>query len=72
LHGEPVTARVLGFVGLSQSFGGFAAASIGLLGWLLFLVLLCGVLSGPVMAGDRRADGARVRGVIEMLAVAGL
>ena len=71
---EPVTARVVtaGFMGLSRSFDGFgAAASIGFLGLLLVLALLCGVLVNSVMAGNGRADGARVRGVIATLAVVG-
>ena len=71
---EPTTVRVItaGFMGLSQSFDEFAgAATVGFLGLLLVLLLLCGLLVSSVMAGNGRAQGARVRGVIETLAVVG-
>ena len=61
-----------GFMGLSQSFDEFAAAaSIGFLGLLLVLLLLCGVLVNSVMAGNGHAGGSLVRGVIGTLAVVG-
>ena len=72
--GESATARVLtaAFMSPADGFGGFdAAARIGFIGLLLVLVLLCGVLVNSVMAGNGRTEGARVRGVIETLAVVG-
>jgi hypothetical protein len=71
---ETVTARVLttAFMTSGEAYGGFdTAARIGFIGLLLVLVLLCGVLVNSVMAGNGRAEGARVRGVIETLAVVG-
>lgn len=71
---EPQTRRVLivGFQALSEPGGGFGvAAGIGFLGLLVILLLLCGVLVNSVIAGQGRAEHARVRGLIGALAAVG-
>ena len=70
---KQVTARVLtvGFMSLSEPVGQFGtAATIGFLGLLLVVLLLCGVLVNSVLAGNGR-EGARVRGALGTLAVIG-
>ena len=70
---EQVTARVLtvGFMTSSESTDGFGtAATIGFLGLLLVVLLLCGLLVNSVILGNGR-DGGRVRGLLGTLAIIG-
>jgi len=70
---EQVTARVLtvGFMSPSETTDGFGtAATIGFLGLLLVVLLLCGVLVHSVLLGNG-GEGARVRGVLGTLAIIG-
>ena len=70
---EQVTARVLtvGFVSPTESTDGFGtAATIGFLGLLLVVLLLCGVLVNSVMLGIG-GEGSRVRGLLGTLAIIG-
>ena len=70
---EQVTARVLtvGFMTPSGSTDGFGtAATIGFLGLLLVVLLLCGVLVNSVLLGNG-GEGSRVRGVLGTLAIIG-
>jgi hypothetical protein len=70
---KQVTARVLtaGFMSASEPVDGFGtAATIGFIGLLLVVLLLCGVLVNSVIWGNGR-ESARLRNVIGTLAVIG-
>ena len=70
---KQVTARVLtvGFTSPSETIDGFGiAATVGFLGLLLVVLLLCGVLVSSVIWGNGQ-QGARLRNVIGTLAVIG-
>jgi len=68
---EQVTARVLTVGFVTQTVDDFGtAATIGFLGLLLVVLLLCGVLVNSVMLGNG-GEGSRVRGLLGTLAIIG-